>query len=79
VLLPGLIFPARSAASIIAAPMRSFTLFAGFCASSFATTRAFTPAVTLLSWTSGVFPISFVTSLAIFMVRLLCPSVLERW
>src|SRR5262245_26052406 len=63
---PGLIFPARSAASIIARPMRSFTLLAGFCASSFATTRAFAPAVTLLSCTSGVFPISRVTSLAIF-------------
>jgi len=68
VVLPGRIIPSRSAASIIATPMRSFTLAAGFCDSSLATTRAATPLVTVLSATSGVLPISLVTSLAIFIV-----------
>jgi hypothetical protein len=49
VVTPGFSVPARSPASIIAAPMRSFTLFAGFWASSFATIRAREPATTLLS------------------------------
>ena len=36
--LPGAIMPSRSAASIIARPMRSLTLASGFWLSSFATT-----------------------------------------
>jgi len=48
VVLPGRIIPSRSAASIIATPMRSFTLAAGFCDSSLATTRAATPLVTFV-------------------------------
>src|ERR1700683_33525 len=52
-------------------PMRSFTLAHGFWLSSFATTSATHPAVTLLSRTSGVLPINSVTSLAIFMVSFL--------
>ena len=39
-LFPGWIAPSRSAASIMARPIRSFTLFAGFWPSSFATIRA---------------------------------------
>ena len=67
---PGRIFPARSASLIMLTPMRSFTLLHGFWLSSLATTVAFAPAVTLLSRTSGVCPISSVTSLAIFIVLL---------
>jgi hypothetical protein len=48
--------------------MRSFTLAQGFWLSSFATTSAAHPSVTLLSRTSGVLPINSVTSLAIFIV-----------
>src|SRR5580693_8890327 len=48
-------------------PMRSFTLPTGFWLSSLATTSATQPPVTLLSLTSGVCPISSVTSFAIFM------------
>jgi hypothetical protein len=44
--LPGVIFPARSAASIIAAPMRSFTLQTGFIDSSLASTSALPGVVT---------------------------------
>ncbi len=69
VVLPGWIRPSRSAATIIARPMRSFTLSAGFWLSSLATIWAFTPAVTLLSRTSGVRPISSVTSFAMRMRR----------
>ncbi len=62
--------PACSAASIIATPMRSFTLLAGLKNSSLATTCAVAPSVTRRSRTSGVFPISSVTSAAI---RIACP------
>src|SRR5450759_2343735 len=67
--LPGKIFPAVSSASIIATPMRSLTECAGLKNSSFAATVApgAIPAVTRLSRTSGVFPMSFVMSAAIFM------------
>src|ERR1017187_4122147 len=65
--LPGWIFPARSASLIMLTPMRSFTLLHGFWLSSLATTVAFAPAVTLLRRTRGVFPISSVTSFAIFI------------
>ena len=41
--LPGVILPAFSAASIMAKPMRSFTLDAGFWLSSLATTVAGKP------------------------------------
>src|SRR5262245_9716924 len=63
---PGSISPSRSATSIIARPIRSFTLFAGFRLSSFATMRGFTPATMRLSCTSGVRPTSSVASRAIF-------------
>src|SRR5262245_51289345 len=76
VVLPGLIRPSRSAASIMARPMRSFTLAAGFRLSSFATTSARTPPVTLLSRTSGVCPISSVMFFAIRMS--VSPSTGER-
>ena len=65
--LPGVIFPAFSASAIMLTPMRSLTLAQGLKLSSLATTVAPTPAVTLLRRTSGVCPISSVTSLAIFM------------
>jgi hypothetical protein len=55
-------------------PIRSFTLAQGFALSSFATTWAAQPSVTLLSRTSGVFPISSVTSFAIFIVRFVLPG-----
>src|SRR5580704_19038841 len=48
-------------------PKRSFTLPKGFWLSSFATTSAPHPSVTRLSRTSGVCPISSVTSFAIFI------------
>ena len=60
----GPISPARSAASIMATPMRSLTLCAGLKNSSFATTCAPAPSVTRRRRTSGVFPISWVTSSA---------------
>jgi len=46
--LAGLIFPARSASSIMLTPMRSFTLAQGLKLSSLAATLAWQPAVTLL-------------------------------
>src|SRR5579872_2880114 len=49
-------------------PMRSFTLASGFWLSSLATTSATHPSVTLFKRTSGVCPISSVTSLAIFII-----------
>src|SRR5271157_1865214 len=48
-------------------PIRSFTLLHGFWLSNLATTVAFAPAITLLRRTKGVFPISSVTSFAIFI------------
>src|SRR5579864_4370791 len=48
-------------------PMRSLTLSRGFWLSSFATTSATQPCVTLFSRTNGVLPINSVTSFAIFM------------
>src|SRR5579872_3166951 len=56
-------------------PIRSFTLAQGFWLSSFATTWATQPAVTLFSLTSGVSPINAVTSFAIFMVGLVPPGI----
>ena len=51
-----LIFPSRSAASIMARPMRSFTLHSGFRFSILAATVATQPSVTCLNCTSGVLP-----------------------
>src|SRR5580698_2411378 len=62
---PGLIRPAFSALSIMANPMRSFTLAAGFRLSSLATTVAGKPADTRFRRTKGVRPISSVTFAAI--------------
>src|SRR6516164_7475471 len=67
--LPGWIFPERSASSIMLTPMRSFTLESGFWLSSLATTWAAQPLVTLFSRTIGVLPINCVTSFAIFIAR----------
>ena len=66
--------PASSAASIIATPMRSLTECAGLKNSSFAATSAPAPSVTLRMRTSGVLPMSSVTSLAIRMRLILPPS-----
>ena len=54
----GPIRPAFSAASIIATPMRSFTLWAGLKNSSLATTAAPLSAVSRRRRTKGVFPMS---------------------
>src|SRR5262249_38158615 len=66
-LRPGRIRPSRSAASIIAKPIRSLTLPAGFWLSSFATSSGLQPFDTRLSRTSGVLPMSSVASRAIFI------------
>src|SRR5580658_8656942 len=71
VVTPGLILPAFSAASIIAKPMRSFTLETGFWLSSLATTVAGSPAATRFNLTSGVCPISSVTSAAMRAIIIL--------
>ena len=59
--LPGVILPRLSASSIMAKPMRSFTLDAGFWLSSLATTVAGNPAATRFNRTRGVRPINSVT------------------
>src|SRR5580698_11219888 len=61
IVFPGEILPAFSAASIMAKPMRSLTLDAGFWLSSLATTVAGNPAATRFSRTRGVWPINSVT------------------
>src|ERR1035441_7510987 len=61
------ILPSRSAASIMARPMRSLTLAAELSLSRLRTTRAVQPAVTWLSWTSGVLPMRSVMLAAMFM------------
>src|SRR5664279_5115520 len=71
---------ARSAASIMDTPMRSFTLCAGLKNSSLATTCATVPSVTRFSRTSGVSPISWVMSSAMRIV--LVPDIdhmLRHW
>src|SRR5215469_10705965 len=68
--LPGVIFPAFSASLIMLTPIRSLTLAQGLKLSSFATTVAPTPSVTLFRRTSGVLPMRSVMSLAIFMSHL---------
>ena len=66
---PGVAFPSRSSASIMATPIRSFTELAGLKYSSFAATTA--PGAESfairLRRTRGVFPMSFVMSVAIRM------------
>ena len=62
VVLPGVIFPAASAASIIDRPMRSFTDAIGLKLSSFARTVAL-PAISFRTRTSGVRPMVSVISL----------------
>jgi len=71
--LPGWIFPARSASTIMLTPMRSFTLASGLWLSNLATTSAAQPSVTRFSRSSGVLPINSVISFAIFMVRTVPP------
>src|SRR5204863_5839950 len=56
VVRPGSIRPSRSAASIIATPIRSLTLPAGFWDSSLAISSAGQPGATRVSRTSGVSP-----------------------
>src|SRR5215469_12684119 len=68
--LPVVIFPAFSASLIMLTPIRSLTLAQGLKLSSFATTVAPTPFVTLFRRTSGVLPMRSVMSLAIFMSHL---------
>ena len=63
---PGFRRPSASAASIMARPMRSFTLPAGLKYSSFTTTSA--PPSRWCRRTSGVFPMSWVMSSAMRMV-----------
>ena len=53
---PGLRPPDATASSMIAAPMRSFTLAAGLADSSLARTVACSPSVRELRRTSGVLP-----------------------
>jgi hypothetical protein len=72
-MVSGLIRPACSAASIIATPMRSLTLFPGLKNSSLATTSATAPSVTRFSRTSGVLPINSVTFSAM-LIYLLSPT-----
>ena len=66
---PGVAFPSRSSASIMATPIRSFTELAGLKYSSLAATTA--PGAESfairLRRTRGVFPMSFVMSVAIRM------------
>src|ERR1700675_3728661 len=64
-IVSGLIFPAFSAASIMATPMRSLTLWAGLENSSLAATSATAPSVRRRSRTRGVLPTSWVISSAI--------------
>ena len=54
--------PSRSAASIIARPMRSLTLHSGFMFSIFPTTVATQPSVSRRKRTSGVLPMHWVMS-----------------
>ena len=56
VVRPGSMIPSRSAASIIATPIRSLTLPPGLNASSFTNTRASTSRVIRVSSTIGVPP-----------------------
>src|SRR3990172_12948626 len=65
---PGLIRPSPSAASIMLRAIRSFTLPAGLCDSTFATTSAAPSGTTRFSRTMGVPPISSST------VSAICPS-----
>jgi len=57
-----LMCPAFSAASIMDTPMRSFTLLKGLKDSSFTSTVASKPFVTLFNFTRGVLPMVLVRS-----------------
>src|SRR5438067_5835499 len=83
--IPGLILPSRSAASIIALAMRSLTLHSGFMFSSLARIVATHPSVSLRSCTSGVLPMhcvmSFLTvvgKLAVAMEHPSCSRIRNR-
>ena len=54
---PGFNLPSASASSTILSAIRSFVEFPGLKVSTFAKTNASIPSTTLLSFTSGVFPI----------------------
>ena len=54
---PGFKRPSASASSIIFTAILSLTEFPGLKVSTFASTKASTPTVTLFSFTSGVLPI----------------------
>jgi hypothetical protein len=60
--MPGLSTPRSIASSTIAAPMRSFTELYGLNPSCFTAIRAGSPAPSLRSQMSGVFPIVSVMS-----------------
>ncbi len=64
---PGLSFPSRSAASIMALPIRSFTLNSGLKNSAFTQTSASRPAVRWLRRISGVLPTVATMFSAMFM------------
>src|ERR1019366_7598404 len=76
--LPGWIFPARSASTIMLIPMRSLTLAFGLKPSSLASTVALLPTDTLFKRTNGVFPTSSVISFAIFIFMSFSPEVSGR-
>ncbi len=60
--VPALILPSRSPASIMARPMRSFTLASGLKNSAFTKMLAGTPLAMRLSLMSGVLPMVATTS-----------------
>ena len=64
---PGFSAPERSAASIIRSAIRSFTEPPGLKYSTLARTVAWSPLVTLFSFTSGVFPTRSTMDSAYFM------------
>ena len=67
---PGFKRPSASASSIIFTAILSFTEFPGLNVSTLANTSASTSAVTLFSWTKGVFPIVSNIFLAYFILKI---------
>jgi hypothetical protein len=65
---PGFKRPSASASSIIFTAILSFTELPGLKVSTFANTKASTSAVTLFSWTNGVFPIVSSIFFAYFII-----------
>ena len=71
--LPGVIWPAASAPSIMALPMRSLTLEHGSMLSSLAATRAPAPLPSLFRYTMGVLPADGVGELLVITFMTHCP------